>query len=89
MNTFDYDEEELALLKAMENQPLTSVPKLKKKIAQLKTSVKAKHLKRKSIHLKVLEDDLQRIKIKAIEEGVPYQALINLLIHKYAHGTIG
>jgi predicted DNA binding CopG/RHH family protein len=88
MNPFDYNEEELELLAAMENQPLVSVPNLSQEIAQLKTCVNIKHSKRKSINLRVLEDDLQRIKIKAIENGIPYQTLIGSILHKYAHGTL-
>lgn len=88
MNHNDYDTEELELLDAMENQPLVSVPDLTQEITALKRSVKAKHSKRKSINLRVLEDDLQRIKSKAIAEGIPYQTLIGSILHKYAQGTL-
>jgi predicted DNA binding CopG/RHH family protein len=88
MNTIDYSEEELELLDVMENRPLASVPNLSQEIAQLKASVKIKHAKRKSINLRLLEDDLQRIKIKALQEGIPYQTLIGSILHKYAHDTL-
>lgn len=34
------------------------------------------------------ERDLKKIQAKAIEEGVPYQSLISMLIHKYNEGKV-
>ena len=34
------------------------------------------------------ERDLKRIQAKAIEEGLPYQSLISMLIHKYNEGKV-
>ncbi len=34
------------------------------------------------------ERDLKKIQARAIEEGLPYQSLISLLIHKYNEGKI-
>lgn len=88
MKTNDYTEEELELLEAMENQPLASVPNLTQEMEQLKASVKAKLNKRKSINLRLLENDLQRIKTEAIREGIPYQTLISSILHKYVQGDL-
>lgn len=88
MKNFDYTIEELELLDAMENQSVVSIPNLSQEIAQLKASVQLKHTNQTSINLHLLEDDLQRIKIKAIEEGIHYQTLISSILHKYAHGTL-
>lgn len=86
MKTNDYTEEELELLEAMENKPLVSVPNLAQEMKQLKASVKTKLSKRKSINLRLLENDLQRIKTEAIKEGIPYQTLISSILHKYVQG---
>ena len=34
------------------------------------------------------ERDLKKIQAKAIEEGLPYQSLISMLIHKYNEGKL-
>jgi len=34
------------------------------------------------------ERDLKKIQAKAIEEGIPYQSLISMLIHKYNEGKV-
>ncbi|MGZ8152539.1 MAG: CopG family antitoxin [Methylobacter sp.] len=88
MKTNDYTEEELELLEAMENKSLVSVPNLAQEMEQLKASVKTKLSKRKSINLRLLENDLQRIKTEAIKEGIPYQTLISSILHKYVQGDL-
>jgi len=43
------------------------------------------HLKKKqSITIRVAEQDIETIKIKASKLGLPYQTYINMLIHKEA-----
>jgi|WetSurMetagenome_2_1015567.scaffolds.fasta_scaffold09228_8 predicted DNA binding CopG/RHH family protein len=88
MNTNDYTDEELELLEVMETQPLISIPNLDQEIAQLKSSVVSKHTKRKSVHLKLLESDLQRLQTQAIKEGIPYQILISSILHRYLNGSL-
>jgi len=38
---------------------------------------------RAKISLRVPKRDLTRLKSRALQEGIPYQTLINALIHKY------
>lgn len=44
--------------------------------------------KQSRINIRMSERDLKKIKAKAIEEGIPYQSLISMLIHKYNEGKI-
>ena len=44
--------------------------------------------KQKRINIRMNERDLRKIRAKAIEEGVPYQSLIAMLIHKYNEGKL-
>jgi predicted DNA binding CopG/RHH family protein len=39
--------------------------------------------KRRRISISVPERDLAMLKAKAVEEGLPYQTLINSILHKY------
>ena len=41
------------------------------------------------VEVNLTDKDFDKIKIKAIEAGVPYQALISMLVHKYNEGKIG
>lgn len=42
--------------------------------------------KSRRITLRVNLADLLRVKAKAIRSGIPYQTLINILIHQYSEG---
>jgi predicted DNA binding CopG/RHH family protein len=44
--------------------------------------------KQKRINIRMTERDLKKIQARAIEEGVPYQSLISMLIHKYNEGKV-
>ena len=83
----DYDEEELEILDFMENGNPVSVTNVKQEIEQLKASVRAKLSKRKSINLRLLEHDLEKIKSEAIQTGIPYQTLISSILHKHVNGS--
>jgi len=39
--------------------------------------------KTKNINIRISEPDLERLKKKAEEEGIPYQTLISSVLHKY------
>jgi predicted DNA binding CopG/RHH family protein len=45
-------------------------------------------LKKKPITVRVQEQDIERIKVKALEQGIPYQTLVSSILHRYASGTL-
>ena len=59
--------------------------KLRPEIAR-KVEARKKLLKSKSISIRLTPVDLERIRARAIREGLPYQTLIASIIHKYVHG---
>ena len=83
-----YNKEELEIVDYIEEQNPRSVDNLAEKIEKIKTAVTAKYTKRKAINIKVLESDLERLKAKALEEGMPYQTLLNSVLHKYLTGQL-
>ena len=88
MNTITYDKEELELLDFIENEAPNSVPHVAMEIERLKGAVKSKLSKRKTINLRPLENDLEKIKTEAIKAGMPYQTLIRCYIYQYINGNI-
>jgi len=83
-----YTKEELEIVDYIEEQNPRSVEKLDEKIGKIKSAVREKYTKRKAINIKVLESDLERLKAKALEEGMPYQTLLNSVLHKYITGQL-
>jgi len=43
---------------------------------------------RSSITLRLQDHDLEKIKLFAEKEGMPYQTLISSVLHKYVNGTL-
>ena len=83
-----YTKEELEIVDYIENENPKSVPDVKSKMQQIKSAVTDKYTKRKAINVKVLESDLEKLKVRALEEGMPYQTLLNSVLHKYITGQL-
>lgn len=79
------DDDERELIEALENDqsPLVNhlTPARKR---ELKAMARATmNDERAKISLRVPKGDLTLLKSRAMQEGIPYQTLINSLIHKY------
>ncbi len=85
------DEYEKELMEAIENGEMKSVPLKQDELQKLQLAAKAtlEQLEmKKQISLKVKASDLAIIKRKAKEVSIPYQNIIQALLHKYATGQI-
>jgi len=40
------------------------------------------------MNIRITKNDLDGIKLKAVEEGIPYQTLVASIIHKYVTGKL-
>ncbi len=83
-----YTKEELEIVDYIENKNPKSVSDVKSKMQHIKSAVTDKYTKRKAIYVKVLESDLEKLKARALEEGMPYQTLLNSVLHKYITGQL-
>lgn len=82
-----YSPEELELLEYMEGNP-ESVPNVDKEIANITKIFKDNREKRKQVNFRINQNDLEKLKSKALVEGIPYQTLLNSIVHKYLNGTL-
>lgn len=81
------DREERELAKSLETEEWVSdLPKKDKK--RYEEYARKSLTKQRRINIRMTERDLKKIQAKAIEEGVPYQSLISMLVHKYNEGKI-
>ena len=82
------DQEEKDLMESIERDEWRPVKNFKREkeaaIAAARNTLK----KDKRINLRLTQKDYHQIRIKAIEEGIPYQTLISSLVHKYLNGTL-
>ncbi len=81
------DKHEMELAKSLENEEwISDLTKKEKK--QYEEYARYSLSKRKRINIRMSERDLKKIQAKAIEEGIPYQSLISMLIHKDNEGKL-
>ena len=88
MNKSGYlDDEEKELMQSLESGEWVSVfdESVKKEYQEY---AKYSLDKRKRINIQLTERDLRKIQVKALQEGLPYQFLIAMLIHKFNEGEI-
>jgi predicted DNA binding CopG/RHH family protein len=81
------DKDEMELERSLENEEWVS-DLTKKEKKQYEEYARYSLNKQKRIDIRMSERDLKEIRAKAIEEGIPYQSLISMLIHKYNEGKV-
>ena len=79
--------EERALTESSERDEWVSVGSIKEHRAFWKDAARwTLNPMRKRISISIPERDLVKLKTRAAEEGMPYQTLINSILHKYVEG---
>ncbi len=82
------DKEEKKLVEEIEKdewKPMKDSAALKKK---LRAAAKATMLKDQRMNIRIAKRDLESLKAKALEEGMPYQSLVSSVLHKYISGRL-
>jgi predicted DNA binding CopG/RHH family protein len=91
LNNFK-DEKELieTLEREIENNEWVSVENKKKEklTSLLKKGAESFNKRKKLISIRISQRDLELLKRKSLEIGIPYQTLISVLIHQYVEGKI-
>lgn len=82
------DKEEKELMESFNNDewiPVKNSSDLKKifKNAARKTLIKDQRM-----NIRIAKRDIQSLKAKALEEGMPYQTLVSSILHKYLTGKL-
>ncbi|MDR1323708.1 MAG: antitoxin [Candidatus Margulisbacteria bacterium] len=82
------DQEEKKLISSLENdgwRPVEDLSSWQTKLAKAATNTLTKDQR---MNIRVTRGDLDGIKLRAAEEGLPYQTLISSIIHKYLTGRL-
>jgi len=83
-----FDHEELMILNAFENNELKKSVDADEEIAYALQATKKYLSKSKNVTIRLSIADVNAIKIRAFETGIPYQTVVSSLIHQYATGKI-
>jgi len=82
------DKYEKDIEKSFERGEWKSVKNLDKEKKKAVDSAKATMRKNKTMNIRINEMDLNALKIRALEEGIPYQTLVSSILHKYVTGRL-
>ncbi|TAN38779.1 MAG: antitoxin [Nitrospirae bacterium] len=82
------DKEEKKLIESIENgewRPVRDSMGLRKKVL---AAVKTTMLKDQRMNIRIARRDLEALKARALEEGMPYQSLVSSVLHRYVTGRL-
>jgi predicted DNA binding CopG/RHH family protein len=82
------DQFEKEIEEALESGKFKSVKNLEEEIAVAKQMAENHARKDQRMNIRISQSDLERIKSKAMEEGIPYQTLVTSVLHKYVSGKL-
>ena len=80
------DEFEKDILQSVEANEWKSKNNTKERLQELQSYIKNE--KKKAISLRLSENDIYELKKKALENSIPYQNLVQMLIHKFVTNKI-
>jgi len=80
------DDEEQAILDSVEAGEWQSKGQINDRVAELQAYLKQE--KKKAVSVRLSENDLYELKRKSLENGIPYQNVIQMLVHQYISNKI-
>jgi predicted DNA binding CopG/RHH family protein len=80
------DNEEKELIRSIENDEWVESRETAKQKKLASEYAEATIRKDKRMNIRISERDLKNLKKKALEEGIPYQTMVSMVLHKYLAG---
>jgi predicted DNA binding CopG/RHH family protein len=80
------DEEERDLFQSIEKDEWTEVPDVERFKEDARRYAEATIRKDRRMNIRISDRDLRNLKKKAMEEGIPYQTMVSMVLHKYLAG---
>jgi len=86
MKNLNLDGFEQDILDSVENNEWQSKGDINTRLIELQGFLKNE--KKKAVSIRLSENDLYELKKKSLENGVPYQNIIQILVHQYTSNKI-
>jgi predicted DNA binding CopG/RHH family protein len=80
--------EEKELMESVEAGEWKSVADFENIKKELVDAAKKTAIKDYRINIRISKRDVEALKTKAMEEGIPYQTLVTSILHKYVTGSL-
>lgn len=82
------DPEEQEILDAYHEGRLERVALSREEIEEYREAARAAAKKDQRVNIRMSSTDLKDLKVRALQEGVPYQTLMASVLHKYVAGRL-
>jgi len=82
------DKEERNLIESLETEKWKPVKDIEAWKTVLSKAATSTLIKDQRMNIRITKNDLDGIKLKAVEEGIPYQTLVASILHKYVTGRL-
>jgi predicted DNA binding CopG/RHH family protein len=80
------DDEEQQLIESLERDEWDPITDRETAVSQAIAVAQATLKKDRRMNVRISERDLKGLKARAAEEGIPYQTLVTMVLHKYVAG---
>jgi len=88
-DSFKYlDEEEKELMESVERGEWKRTDNFEDEKKKAESAAKSTFAETEGMNIRISKRDIDRLKIRALEEGIPYQTLVSGIIHKYLDGRL-
>jgi len=84
MNT----KEDKEIIESIENGEWKSIDNLEEMKKKLIVAASETAIKDYRINVRISKRDVEALKTRALEEGIPYQTLVTSILHKYVTGKL-
>ena len=82
------DQEERELLESFERDEWRPISGQEEELERYREYARATFKKDKRVNIRMSGKDLDALKTRALEQGIPYQTLMASVLHKYAEGRL-
>ena len=82
------NKEEKEVLNSVEKGEWKSIKNKEKEIPRYQKIAAFTFKKDKNINLRISKKDLDGLRERALEEGIPYQTLVSSILHKFVNGRL-
>lgn len=87
-STYYMDDEERLLAESIEKGEWVSIDNVAEARERAETYASATLRKDRRMNIRVSDRDILQLKARAAEEGLPYQTLVTMILHKYVTGRL-
>ena len=84
----DLEKTEKELFDSVERGEWTSVESMAAEIQEAREYARGTQIKDQRMNIRISKRDMDALKIRAMEEGIPYQTLVSSVLHKYVTGRL-